>query len=39
MTAQEAALKEVATGKLWRLLASNKSFRCTDVQIGDTVLS
>ena len=36
--AQEAALKEVATSKLRRLLAYNESFNSTGVQIGDTVL-
>ena len=38
MMAQEAALKEVANSKLRCLLAYNKSFNCTDVAIGDSVL-
>ena len=38
MMAQEAALKEVANGKLRRLLASDKSFNCNDVKISSTVL-
>ena len=38
MMAQEAALKESAASKLRRLSAFNKSFTCTDVEIGDTVL-
>ena len=37
MMAQEAALKEVANRKLLRLLASNKTFNCTDVKIGRSV--
>ena len=39
MRGREAALKEVANSKLPRLLATYKSFRCTDVAIGDSVLS
>ena len=38
MMAQEAALKEVANSKLRRLLAHNKTFNCTDIKVGDTVL-
>ena len=38
MMAQEAALKEIANSKLRRLLAFNKTFNCTDVKVGDSVL-
>ena len=38
MMAQEAALKEVANSKLRRLPARKKSFKCTDVQIGDAAI-
>ena len=38
MTAQEAALKELANGKLRSLLAYNKSSKCSDVKIGDAAL-
>ena len=38
MRAQEVASKEIANGKLWRLLAFNKPFTCTDVKIGDAAL-
>ena len=34
MMAQEAALKEVADSKLRMVPAYNKSFCCTDVEIG-----
>ena len=36
--AQEAALKEIADGRLRRALAFNESFSRADVKIGDTVL-
>ena len=36
--APEAATKEVAKSKLRILLAYHKSFQCTDVGIGDTLL-
>ena len=39
MTAQEAALKDVANSKLRGLLVYNKSRNCADVKIGDTALS
>ena len=39
MMAQEAALKEVASSKLRRLLAYDRLFNCADVKIGDTALS
>ena len=38
MMAQEAALKEIANSGQRQLLAFNKSFTCTDVQSGDTLL-
>ena len=38
MKAQEAAMKEIANSKLRRLLAYNKTFECTDIKMGDTVL-
>ena len=38
MMAQEVALKEVANGKLRRLLAYNTTSNCTDAKNGDTVL-
>ena len=38
MMAQEAALKEVANSKLRRQMAHNKTFNCTDIKVGDTVL-
>ena len=38
MMAQEATLKEITNSRLRRLLAFNKSFTCTDVKTGDTVL-
>ena len=38
MMAQEAALRGATNGKLRRLLAYNKSFNYTEVQIGDTAL-
>ena len=38
MRAQEAALKQVADSKLRRLLAYNKSFNCTGINVGDSVL-
>ena len=39
MMAREAALKEVADGKLRCLLVYNKSSNCEDIKIGDSVLS
>ena len=39
MMAQGAALKEVANSNPRRLLAYNKSFKYTDVKIGDTALT
>ena len=39
MMAQEAARQVIANSRLRRLLASNKSFTCTDEKIGDTTLS
>ena len=36
--AHEAALKEVANGKLPRLVAYNRPFNCTDVNVGDSSL-
>ena len=38
MMAQEGALKGVANSKLRRLLAYKKTFNCSDVKIGDSVL-
>ena len=38
MQAREATLGEIAKSKLRRLLAQNKSFNCTDVAVGDSVL-
>ena len=38
MMGQAAALKEVANGKLRRLLVYSASFKCVDVQIVDAVL-
>ena len=38
MMAQEAARQEVANSKLRRPLAYRKTFSCTDVKIGDSVL-
>ena len=38
MMAQEAALKDVADGKMRRLLAYNKSFSCADFAIGVSAL-
>ena len=38
MMALEAALGEAAYSRLRRLLANNKPFKCTDVQIGDAAL-
>ena len=38
MMAQEGALKEEATSKLRRLLAYDRSLKCTDVRIGDAAL-
>ena len=38
MMARDAALKEIANGRLRRLLAFNKSLTCTDVKTGDAVL-
>ena len=37
MLAQEAALREIANGKLRRILAFNNSFDCVDVRVGDQV--
>ena len=37
-SAQEAASEDVASSKLRSLLACNKSFKCTGVQIGDAAL-
>ena len=37
MMAQGAALQEIASSRLRRLSAFNKSFTCTDVKIGDNV--
>ena len=34
MRAHEAALKEVANGKLPRFLAYNRPFNCTDINVG-----
>ena len=39
MMEQEAALKQIATSRLRRLLARNESFTCTDGKIGGAVLS
>ena len=39
MVAREAALREVANSRLRRLSAHSKLFNCTDVAIGDSVLS
>ena len=38
MKAQEAALKEVANSKLCCVLAYNKSFNCTDAQLGGSLV-
>ena len=38
MRAQEAPLKEIAKSKLRRLLAYNKSFNCTFINVGYSVL-
>ena len=38
MTAQEAALKEIANSKFQRLAEFNKSSTCANVDIGDDVL-
>ena len=38
MMAQEAALNEIASSKLRRSLAFNKSCACADVKIGDAIL-
>ena len=35
MSAQQAALKEIANGTLRRSLAFNNSFDSTDVRVGD----
>ena len=39
ITAQEAALKEIAGSKLRRLLAQNKYRGCADVRVGGSVVS
>ena len=39
MMAQEATLMEAANSKSRRLLAYNETFNCTDVKIGDSILS
>ena len=36
--AQEATLREVANGKLRRILARNQTFNCAEVAVGDMVL-
>ena len=38
MRAQEAALEKIANRKVRRLLAYNRSFNCTDINAGDSVL-
>ena len=38
MMAQEAGPKQAANSKLRRMLAYKKTFNCTAVQIGDSVL-
>ena len=36
--AQEAALREIANSKLWRLLVLNQSSERADVEVGDSAL-
>ena len=38
MRAQEATLKEIANGKLRRLLAHNETFNCAGVDLSDLAL-
>ena len=38
VTAQEPVLKEMANDTLRRRLAHNRSFNCTDANVGDSVL-
>ena len=38
MMAREVTLKEIANGRLRRLLAFNESLNCTEAKIGDAVL-